>query len=74
MKQFFKNRSIWRFVFFASGMVGGFIVLIVLALSSLRQEAIQTHRHIASLHANTLEEHFSQVLQQVMRLIASLSS
>lgn len=65
MKQFFKNRSIWRFVFFASGMVGGFIVLIVLALSSLRQEAIQTHRHIASLHANTLEEHFSQVLQQV---------
>ena len=41
------------------------IGLIFIALSNLRQEAIQTHRHIANLHAYTLEEHFSQTLQHI---------
>jgi len=48
------------------------VFLIALALSSLRQEAIQTHRHIAALHASALEEHFSQILQQVDHTIDRL--
>ncbi len=46
-------------------MVGLIIGLIFWTLTSLRQEAIQTHRHIANLHASTLEEHFSQILQHI---------
>ncbi|AHJ14097.1 diguanylate cyclase domain-containing protein [Sulfurospirillum multivorans] len=52
-------------------LIAGFIIvalligLIFIAVSNLRQEAIQTHRHIANLHAYTLEEHFSQTLQHI---------
>lgn len=65
--------------YFLAGMTIVFVLigLIVAALSNLRQEAIQTHRHIANLHAYTLEEHFSQIIQHmslVMDRIPPLSS
>ena len=48
------------FIMFAITITG-----IISTLSSLRHEAIKTHRHIATLHANTIQEHFSQTLQQI---------
>lgn len=41
------------------------VVFIGITLSSLRNEAVQTHRHIANLHAHTFDEHFSQILEQI---------
>lgn len=41
------------------------VVFIAITLSSLRKEAVQTHRHIANLHAHTFDEHFSQTLEQI---------
>ena len=41
------------------------VVFIGIALSSLRKEAVETHRHIANLHAHTFDEHFSQTLEQI---------
>jgi diguanylate cyclase (GGDEF)-like protein/PAS domain S-box-containing protein len=66
MKSFLKTeKKIIRY-FVAGFVIVCFLIgLIVLAYSSLRQEAIQTHRHIANLHAYTLEEHFSQTLQHM---------
>ncbi|WP_333805384.1 diguanylate cyclase domain-containing protein [Sulfurospirillum sp.] len=66
MKQFLETkRKITRYFLAGFIMAGMIIGLIFWALTSLRQEAIQTHRHIANLHANTLEEHFSQILQSI---------
>lgn len=64
MKQFLlEERKITRYIIAAIAIFAMIIGFIVMALSSLRQEAIQTHRHIANLHAYTIEEHFSQILQ-----------
>lgn len=41
------------------------VVFIGITLASLRKEAVQTHRHIANLHAHTFDEHFSQILEQI---------
>lgn len=61
----FPQTKVVRYLFMTLFMVGLIIGLIIAALANLRQEAIQTHRHIASLHAYTLEEHFSQILQHI---------
>lgn len=61
----FPKKTVTRYLLAALLMVGLIIGLIMTALTSLRQEAIQTHRHIANLHAYTLEEHFSQILQHI---------
>jgi len=66
MKTFLKTeKKVIRYFIAGFIMVTFLIGLIFLALSSLRQEAIQTHRHIANLHAYAVEEHFSQILQHV---------
>jgi len=66
MKQFLETeRKITRYLIAGVVMAGLIIGLIYWTLNSLRQEAIQTHRHIANLHANALEEHFSQILQHI---------
>lgn len=59
------QKKVVRYLFVTLFMVGLIIGLIIAALANLRQEAIQTHRHIATLHAYTLEEHFSQILQHI---------
>lgn len=46
-------------------MVGLTILSIILTLSTLRQEAISTHRNIAKLHASAFEDIFSQTLQSI---------
>ncbi len=43
-----------------------------ITLSGLRKEAILTQRHIATLHAQTFEENFSQLLQQVEHMMDSV--
>ena len=48
------------------------VVFIGITLASLRKEAVQTHRHIANLHAHTFDEHFSQILEQVNQDIQAL--
>ncbi|ARU49784.1 hypothetical protein Sdiek1_2636 [Sulfurospirillum diekertiae] len=64
MKQFLlEERKVTRYIIAAIAIFAIIIGFIIMALSSLRQEAIQTHRHIANLHAYTIEEHFSQILQ-----------
>jgi|GEM_PF-629775 len=66
MKQFLATkRKITRYLVASFIMIGLIIGLIFWTLTNLRQEAVQTHRHIANLHANTLEEHFSQILQHI---------
>ena len=59
------KKKVIRYLFVTLFIVGLIIGLIIAALANLRQEAIQTHRHIATLHAYTLEEHFSQILQHI---------
>jgi diguanylate cyclase (GGDEF)-like protein/PAS domain S-box-containing protein len=64
MKQFLlEERNVTRYIIAAIAIFAMIIGFIIMALSSLRQEAIQTHRHIANLHAYTIEEYFSQILQ-----------
>ena len=66
MKVFLKTeKKVLRYLIAGTIIVFLLIGLIFIALSNLRQEAIQTHRHIANLHAYTLEEHFSQTLQHI---------
>jgi len=60
-----REKKIVRYFIAGIIIVALLIGLIFVALSNLRQEAIQTHRHIANLHAYTLEEHFSQTLQHI---------
>lgn len=40
-------------------------VMVFIALSSLKEEAIKTHRNIAMMHARTFEEHLSSALEQI---------
>ena len=66
MKTFLKSeQKVLRYLLAGFMIVAFLIGLIFMALSNLRQEAIQAHRHIANLHAYTLEEHFSQTLQHI---------
>ncbi len=50
------------------------IGLIYSTLASLRQEAITTHRHIANLHAYSVDEHFATILEQIDHTISRISS
>ncbi len=59
------HQKIFRYILIGFFTVALMIGLIIITLSNLRQEAIQTHRHVAILHATTLEEHFSQLLQHL---------
>lgn len=69
MKAFIKNEKSLRYVLFAFLMISITISVLIVTLNSLRQEAIQTHRHIADLHAYTFDEHFSTTLQQTSHMI-----
>ena len=70
MKKFLaKESKIVRYVIVAIAIFAIIIGFIILAVSSLRQETIQTRRHIANLHAYMIEEHFSQILQQASTTI-----
>ena len=55
----------WRYLLSGLLMIGFTIASIVITLSTLREEAIETHRNIAKLHAHTFEEHFTQTLQNI---------
>lgn len=50
------------------------IGLIYTTLASLRQEAITTHRHIANLHAYSIDEHFATILEQIDHTLSRISS
>jgi len=70
------HKKVFRYIAIGLLMVVLMIILIMMTLSNLRQEAIQTHRHVATLHTITLEENFSQLLQYLditIDRIASLS-
>lgn len=57
----------------ATLLILGLTLLAILStLSTLRKEAIATYQEIASLHARTVEEHFSQTLQQIDHTINRL--
>jgi diguanylate cyclase (GGDEF)-like protein/PAS domain S-box-containing protein len=58
------TKTLLRYITVGMAMVAILIVLMTITLSKLRQEAIQTHRHVANLHAYTFAEHFSQILEQ----------
>ena len=62
---FFPKKTVTRYLLVALSMISLMIGLIVITLANLRQDTIQTYRHIANLHAYTLEEHFSQTLQHI---------
>lgn len=66
----------WRYILPTLVMVGLTIASIITTLSTLREEAIATHRNIAKLHTYAFEEHFTQTLQNIdytMNRIPSLS-
>ena len=63
--RFTKSDKGIRYLLIALVMIGVTISVIGATLNSLRKEAVQTHRHIANLHAYTFDEHFSSILQQV---------
>jgi len=69
MKALIKSDKSLRYLLAAFLMIGITIVVIIVTLNSLRKEAIQTHRHIANLHAYTFDEHFSSILQQTSHTI-----
>lgn len=55
----------WRYIVPTLGMIIITIASIVTTLSTLRQEAITTHRNIAKLHTYAFEEIFRQTLQNI---------
>lgn len=55
----------WRYLIIAFMMLGITIGGVFTTLSLLRQEAIQTHEHIAALHARTFEDNFAQTLENI---------
>jgi len=55
----------WRYILPTLVMVGLTIASIITTLSTLREEAIATHRNIAKLHTYAFEEHFTQTLQSI---------
>jgi len=65
MKSLLIRFGYWGYIVPTLGMIIISIMGITATLSSLRDEAIATHRHIASLHARTFEEHFAQTLQNI---------
>lgn len=69
MKSLLTLLGYWRYSLPTLGMIIISIMGITATLSSLRDEAIATHRHIASLHARTFEEHFAQTLQNIEHTI-----
>ncbi|MDD3344280.1 MAG: diguanylate cyclase [Sulfurospirillaceae bacterium] len=69
MHTFFHRLGIWRYVLVVIFISILMIVILIKTISLLRQEAISTHRHIAQLHAQAIEEHFSQTLQTVNNTI-----
>ena len=65
MNTFSLQPKIIRYILITIGLIGLMIGLLFTALSSMREEAVKTHQHIANLHATAFEEHFSQTLQHV---------
>ncbi len=65
MHSLLTSSSRWRYILPTLLMVGLTILSIILTLSTLRQEAISTHRNIAKLHASAFEDIFSQTLQSI---------
>lgn len=59
------KRQLFKYIFSGLILFGIILLFLMLTLSNLRKEALQTHKHVATLRANTLEEHFSQILQNV---------
>ena len=65
MKPLFIRFGRWRYIIPTLLMAGLTIASIIITLSTLRQEAISTHRNIAKLHAYAFEEIFTQTLQNI---------
>lgn len=55
----------WRYILPALLMIGLTIASIIITLSTLRKEAISTHRNIAKLHSYAFEDLFTQTLQSI---------
>lgn len=73
MKKILSHKGSIKWVFlFGIVLVALTITTISIAISSLRQEAIQTKRHIASLHSNTFEENFSALLHQTEQIMEKI--
>ena len=51
MNTFSLQPKIIRYILITVGLIGLMIGLLFTALSSMREEAVKTHQHIANLHA-----------------------
>ncbi|MDD2382961.1 MAG: diguanylate cyclase [Sulfurospirillaceae bacterium] len=59
------HRWRWRYILPALLMIGLTIASIIITLSTLRKEAISTHRNIAKLHSYAFEDIFTQTIQSI---------
>ena len=57
--------KIIRYVIITFGLITLMIGLLFTTLSSMREEAVRTHQHIANIHAKAFEEHFSQSIHHI---------
>ena len=59
------HQKFFRYFIAALSVIVLVIGLLVTTLTHLREEAIRTHRHVATLYASSIEEHFSQLLEHI---------